>query len=97
MERQAITIYNTDFEVVAVYDEYISLIWKEIFNGEIGGFDLEVPATKENLDIFQKDYYITRNDKAGWQPIPKGQGGKSINQCQDVMIIEAVELQYLKL
>ncbi len=94
MERQSITIYNLNFEIVAIIDEYISLIWKQVFNGDVGGFDLEVPATQENIKAFKKNYYITRNDKNGWQPVSKQQGGKSILQCQDVMIVEAIELSY---
>ena len=93
-ERQAITVYDTDFHIVAIIDEYISLIWKLVYNSGVGGFDLEVPATKENLDIFKKDYYITRNDKNGWQPVFPKTDESSINHCQDVMIIEAIELDF---
>ena len=85
-------IYNTNFKLISIVDEWISLIWKSVFNGDVGGFDLEVPATKENINLYKQDFYISRSDKLAWVPYEKAQGCPSINYCNDVMIIEATEL-----
>lgn len=56
-----INVLNTRFEKVAVVDEFNSLMWCVRYNN-IGALDLEVSATTQNLLIFRKGFYITRND-----------------------------------
>ncbi len=85
-------IYDKNFNLVTVIDEWISLIWTAKYNDGYGGFDLEIPATKDNLEIFKLDYYISRSDKLDWLPYNKSNGCRSMNYCNDIMVIEAVEL-----
>lgn len=59
-----INVLNTNFERVAVIDNYISLIWCKRFY-EVGALDLQIEASTENLKIFKKGYYITRADDDG--------------------------------
>lgn len=56
-----ISVYDKSFNKIAIIDNYTSAIFcKRYF--EIGALDLQVEATTENLSIFKKDYFITRND-----------------------------------
>lgn len=56
-----INILNKSFERIAVVDVYQSLMWCVRYNN-IGALDLEIDATVENLEIFKKGFYISRND-----------------------------------
>ena len=52
-----IYVLNREFETVAVVDNYISEIWTDRY-WEPGDFEIQVPSSKENLDIFKEDYYL---------------------------------------
>lgn len=54
-------ILDRDFRTVAIADSYISVIWTDRF-WECGDFEIKVPASKENLNIFKEDYYLWRKD-----------------------------------
>lgn len=56
-----IYVLDTEFKAVAVIDTFISLIWTDRF-WECGDFEIKTLASKENLDIFQEDYYLWRSD-----------------------------------
>lgn len=56
-----IYVLNRSFQTVAVVDTFISLIWTDRF-WECGDFELKVASSKENLDIFQEDYYLWKSD-----------------------------------
>lgn len=56
-----INILNTKYEKISIVDDYTSLMWCKRY-ADVGAVDLEIEATKENLNIFKKGYYITRND-----------------------------------
>lgn len=56
-----INVLNKNFERIAVVDVYESLMWCVRYN-DIGALDLEIDATIENLQIFKKGFYISRND-----------------------------------
>lgn len=59
-----INVLNRQFEKIAVIDTYTSLMWCKRYY-DVGALDLQIEASKENLNIFRKDYYITRdNDDA---------------------------------
>ncbi len=59
-----INILNTNFERIAIVDYYKSLMWcKRYYTA--GALDIEIEATAEVLEIFQKGYFITRNDDDG--------------------------------
>lgn len=57
----SINVLNSNFERIAIVDNYISLMWCKRYY-EIGAVDLEVEASIENLQIYRKHFYITRND-----------------------------------
>lgn len=56
-----INVLNTNFERIAIIDYYKSLMWCKRYN-DVGALDIEIEASEEVLNIFQKDYYITRSD-----------------------------------
>lgn len=58
-----IIVRGTDFIAIKQIDMFYSLIWTERYN-LCGDFELEVPATKEYLDILKENYYL---DLAGDQ------------------------------
>lgn len=56
-----INLLNDNFEKILETDDYISLMWCKRYN-DVGGLDLELIATIENLQLFKKNYFITRDD-----------------------------------
>lgn len=52
-----LTILNTSFSKEYIVDHYKSLIWTDRYN-KSGDFELYVPATNKNFEIFQNGYYI---------------------------------------
>lgn len=56
-----LNILNANFEKVKVIDTYASLIWCKRFY-EVGALDLEIEASVENINLFRKGFYITRDD-----------------------------------
>jgi len=54
-------VMNTDFERLAVIDDYISFIWTTRYY-TCGDFELCVDVNETNVDLFQKGYYIIRDD-----------------------------------
>lgn len=57
----SINVLNSNFERIAIVDDYTSLMWCKRYY-EIGAVDLEVEASVENLKLFRKHFYITRED-----------------------------------
>lgn len=56
-----IYVLDRNFSTVAIVDTFISTIWTDRF-WECGDFEIKVLASRENLDIFQEDYYLWRED-----------------------------------
>ena len=56
-----IYVYNKEVQPIAIVDAYKSLIWAERYNA-VGDCEVYVPATAENLTIFQQNYYIAKSD-----------------------------------
>lgn len=56
-----IEVFNTNFERIAVCDNYESLIWTDRYN-EPGDFELYFGMRKELLDIYIPDYYLMSQD-----------------------------------
>ena len=54
-------IMNKSFERLAVVDDYISLIWTSRYY-TAGDFEICVDANTTNMSLFQKDFYIVRDD-----------------------------------
>lgn len=52
---------NTNFERLAVIDDYSSLIWTKRYYAT-GDFELCVPVNQVNTGLFQKYYYVVRDD-----------------------------------
>lgn len=56
-----INVLDKSYNKIAVVDDYTSLICCKRYY-DVGALDLQIEATEENISIFQKDYYITRDD-----------------------------------
>lgn len=56
-----INILNSNFERIAVVDYYESLMWCKRYY-DVGALDIEIEATEETVEVFQRGNYITRND-----------------------------------
>lgn len=56
-----INVLNTNFEKISVVDDYTSLMWCKRY-ADIGALDLEIEASKSNLNLFRKGFYLTRDD-----------------------------------
>ncbi len=54
-------IMNTNFERLAVIDDYSSIIWTKRYY-TTGDFELCVPVDQVNTSLFQKHYYVVRDD-----------------------------------
>jgi len=54
-------IMNTNFERLAVIDDYASVIWASRYYTS-GDFELVVDVNKNNMKLFVKDYYVVRDD-----------------------------------
>ena len=54
-------IMNTNFERLAVVDDYISFIWTSRYYTS-GDFELCVDVNEQNMALFMKDYYVVRDD-----------------------------------
>lgn len=65
-----------------VVDVFQSVIWNMQFYGP-SEFELVVPATKKNVDILKKGYYLVREEDT-----------KSANEYHNVMRIEGINLSY---
>ena len=56
-----IYVLNTNFESVAVVDEFESLIWTDRYD-EAGDFELYMSMDKRLLEYLRKDYYLWNAD-----------------------------------
>lgn len=56
-----IYILNKSLEKIGVIDSYNSLIWVKRYY-KAGDFELFVPATVENFELLQEDFYLQRDD-----------------------------------
>lgn len=61
MDRIDIKVLNKDFQLIKVEDSFKSLMWCKRYN-EVGALDLELSATRENLEIYKEGNYIVRDD-----------------------------------
>lgn len=52
-----IIVKDLDFIAIKQIDKYFSLIWTERYN-QCGDFELEMPASKEIIDILKEGYYL---------------------------------------
>lgn len=55
-------VLNEELEIIAVVDQYKSAIWTSRYS-KAGDFEIYLPATPDNLSIFQKRYYVIRDDR----------------------------------
>lgn len=70
-------LLNKNFMTLKMIDKYISFIWTNRYS-RYGDFDLRIPASKENLESFQRDRYLDLIPNTGDE--------------DHVMIIEDIEL-----
>lgn len=54
-------VLNTNYEKITIIDTFTSLMWCKRY-ADVGALDLEIEASKENLNIFRKGFYIVRED-----------------------------------
>lgn len=54
-------VLDKNLQKVGMIDTFESLIWCKRYY-EIGAFDLEIEASQENINLFQKGFYITRTN-----------------------------------
>lgn len=54
-------VLDEKFQAIAVVDAFKSAIWTVRYNS-VGDFELYLPATKKNLDIFKENRYLWRRD-----------------------------------
>lgn len=55
-----INILDTEFNLVGVVDDYISVIWRPAYY-DVGDFELYINATSEAVAKLQPDYYLVRD------------------------------------
>lgn len=75
-----IYVLNKNFDVVGVVDDYTSVIWTTRYFTK-GDFELFLSASKSNIELLQKDYYLVRENDV-----------KS-NCYKNVMIIRNIQIQ----
>ena len=56
-----IYVLNQDLQKIGIVDNYTSLIWAKRYI-DFGDCEIYAPATPENLEIFQLDNYVIRED-----------------------------------
>lgn len=61
MNRMMPVIMNDQFERLAIVDDYSSFIWSTRYYTS-GDFQLMVDVNETNMQLFQKDYYVVRDD-----------------------------------
>ena len=54
-------VWNTEFERIAICDNYESMIWTDRYDG-YGDFELYFGMTRALLDIYKPDYYLISDD-----------------------------------
>lgn len=76
-------IYNKNYELVAVCDDYESLIWNVKYN-DVGDFELCVPANSVAVKYLREDYYIEIEDSdrtmiiEKYEPLTDAENGNTI-------------------
>lgn len=61
MNKMMPVIMNDQFQRLAIIDDYSSFIWSTRYYTS-GDFQLIVDVNKSNMQLFQKDYYVVRDD-----------------------------------
>lgn len=56
-----INVLDKDLNLIGVVDDFISLMWCKRYY-DVGAIDLEIEASKKNIELLKQNYYITRND-----------------------------------
>ena len=54
-------VLDTAFQETAIVDYFENAIWTDRYN-KAGDFEIQLPATQENLSIFRQDYYLYYNN-----------------------------------
>ena len=55
-DQLLLNVFDTEFNQIAIIDDYTSLIWTEKYQ-EVGDFELELRYDKKWKDILKQDYY----------------------------------------
>lgn len=84
-----INVLNKEYQKIAVVDTFTSLMWCKRFY-DVGALDLQIEASIENLKIFKKNYFITRDDDTNIYRIEAIEIDTNENG-DDVLIIGALD------
>ena len=84
-----INVLNKQYQRIAVVDTFTSLMWCKRYY-DVGALDLQIEATIENLKIFKKHYFITRDDDTNVYRIEAIEIDTN-EDGDDVLIIGAVD------
>lgn len=60
VSSMVIRVLDTEFNLVGVVDDYISVIWRPAYY-DIGDFELYINASSEAVELLQPDYYLVRD------------------------------------
>jgi len=63
-------VYNTNLEAIGIIDAFSSLIWTTR-HYESGDFELYLPASDNNIQLLQENYYLLRPDEESVMIIKK--------------------------
>lgn len=88
-----INVLNPFYKKTVIVDNYISLMWCKRY-ADVGALDLEVEASKENIETFKKNFYITRDDDDAIYRIEKIELDTDENG-DDKLIIGAIDMKEL--
>lgn len=84
-----VNVLNTKYEKITIVDDFTSLMWCKRY-ADVGALDLEIEATTENLNVFKKGYYITRDDDDAIYRIESLEI-ESDNEGNDKLIVGALD------
>lgn len=79
----SIYVLNQSLTLQGIVDEFESLIWRPSY-AEVGDFEIYVKASKDNLQLLQKDFYVVRSSDIS---VTNG-----VTTYKSVMVIKNIKL-----
>lgn len=87
-----INVLNADLELVAIIDQFQSLIWANRYN-DLGDCELLLPATDDNISVSRVGYYLQRLDDDMVCRINKIEIGSDA-ETGTFLIVSGVDVKY---
>lgn len=78
-------VYDSDFNQIALIDQYSSLIWTDRYD-ECGEFELVIPYQSSFLDIFCLGYYCKVDQSMHWAVIEKVEMKKEDEDAPEMIV-----------